>query len=214
MAGVTIALRIENPRGFRLAADLTLPPGHGPFPAVVCVHDPSEGKESPIYRQLAGVLVGQGMAVMLLDLTGQGQSDGGPEDATAEAQMEDVGAALEELERRPDVDAQRVGGYGAGGAALPLVLRAEGDPRLRALVLRCPRPGGAFDALRKVALPTLLIVGAGDRAALEDALAIDEALVGEKRVVVAPEIDCYPTDLAYMQQAAVLAADWFRKHLV
>ncbi len=213
MAGVTIALRIQNPRGFRLAADLLLPSGPGPFPAVVCTHDPLEEKESPLNRQLAGVLVGQGMAVMLLDLTGQGQSEGSPEDATTEQQLGDVGAALEELERRPDVDVKRVGAYGAGDGALPVVLRAERDPRIRALVLRCPRAKGTFDALRRTALPTLLIVGAEDRAVLEDALAIHEALVGEKRVVVVPDIDRYPSDLAYLQQAAMLAGDWFREHL-
>ncbi len=213
MAGVTVALRIPNPRGFRLAADLLLPSGPGPFRAVICTHDPFEDVHAPVYRQLAGVLVDQGMAVMLLNFTGQGESEGDAADATTRQKVEDVGAALDELERRPDIDAERVGVYAGGASALPVTLRAEVDPRIRALVLRCPRSEGAFDALRRVAVPTLLIMGDGDRAALENALAIHEALTVETRVEQVPEIDCYPSDLARLQQTAVLSVDWFRGHL-
>ena len=213
MAGVTITLRIQSHRGFRLAADLLVPSGRGPFPAVVCTHDTLDDRGSPSNRQLAETLAGEGIAVMLLDLTGQGQSEGALEEGTPERQMEDVGAALEELERRAEIAMDRVGAYGAGTGALPVVLRADGDPRLRALVLRSPLSEGVFDAIRRVALPTLLIVGAEDRTALEESIALQETLAGEKRVAVVPEIDSRQGDLTYLQQAAILAADWFKDHL-
>lgn len=213
MPEVSIPLRIPNSRGFRLAADLLLPSGPGPFPAVVCTHDPLVDRTSPLNRLLADMLVGEGIAVLLLDLTGQGESEGMPEDGTPEQQMEDVGAALDELARRPDVDVRRIGAFGGGGGALAVALRAERDPRLRALVLQSPRSDELFDAIRRTALPTLLLVGIEDRKALEDSIALDEALVGEKRSTVVPGMEPLRGDPALLRQVAIPAVDWFKQHL-
>ncbi len=196
-----------------MAADLLLPSGPGPFPAVLCTHDALDHRASPHNLQLAGVLAAEGIAVMLLDLTGQGESDGTVEDATPEQQAGDVGTALDELERRPDIAMGRVGAFGSGSGALPVTLRAERDPRIRALVLEGPRQPAVFDSLRRVALPTLLLVGSQDRRALEDALALREALVGDIRVAVVPEAEVPQEDLSGFQQAALLAGDWFREHI-
>lgn len=213
MPGLTITLRILNPQGFRLAADLLLPSGPGPFPAVICTHDLLDQRSSPYNRELAGLLGGEGIAVLLLDLTGQGESDGTLEDGTPEQQLEDVGAALDELERRPDVDIRRVGAFGSDGGTLAVALRAERDPRVRALVLQSPRSEEVFDAIRRTPLPTLLIVGSEDRRALEDAIALNEVLVGDKSTQVVPGIESHQGDPAYLRQAAILAAEWFRTHL-
>ncbi|MHB0871139.1 MAG: alpha/beta hydrolase family protein [Chloroflexota bacterium] len=213
MPGLTITLRIQNPQGFRLAADLLLPSGPGPFPAVLCTHDLLDQRGSPYNRELAGLLVGEGIAVLLLDLTGQGESDGTLEDGTPEQQPEDVGAALDELDRRSDIDMRRVGAFGADGGALAVALRAERDPRIRALVLQSPRSEVVFDAIRRTALPTLLMVGTEDRRALEDAIALNEALVGDKSTRVVPGIESHQGDLAYLRQAVILAAEWLKTHL-
>ncbi len=213
MAAVTIPLRIENPRGFWLAADLLLPSGPGPFPAVIFAHDLLEGRASPRDRGVAGMLVGDGFAVMLLDLTGQGDSEGTLEESTPERHAEDVGTALDQLEQRADVDARHIGAHGSGAGALAVALRAERDPRIGALVLRDPRADGLFDAVRRVPVPTLIIVSSEDGPALEESLAVGEALVGEKKVAMVTGMVSEYEDLAALPEAAVLAADWFRDHL-
>lgn len=213
MAMETITLRFRNRRGFLLAADLLLPIGSGPFPAVIFAHNLLGSKESPGDRLIAGMLAREGIAAMLLDFTGHGRSEGTVEESTVAQQVEDLGAALDELERKAAIAIERVGANGTGTGALAVALRAERDPRLRALALRGPRQG-ALDAIRRVAVPTLIVVGDEDRSILEQALALQEVLAGDKRVAVSVGME-YPTeDPARVREVAVLSTEWFTTHLL
>lgn len=197
-----------------MAADLVLLPGPGPFPTVVFAHDLLSTRENPAIHGAAEMLVRNGMAAMLLDFTGHGDSEGTLEDCTLEQQVEDLGAALDELERRPEADSDRIGGVGVGTGALAVSLRAERDPRIRVLALWAPTAEATLDAIRRVALPTLLVVGSEDREMLQGAMALQDALAGQKEVLVVAGAGRTIEDPAQVQGVSVSTVEWFLDHLV
>ena len=130
----------------RLAGTLTVPPGPGPFPAVVLVSDLGEqdrdglppaqagAPASPVtsYRLLGGLadyLTRHGLAVLRLDDRGVGQSGGSNAAATPSQRAGDVQAALNFLRTRPEVDLLRLGVIGHGeGANVALLVAAQPLP--------------------------------------------------------------------------------------
>lgn len=111
------------PVNLRMAGMLTVPPGKGPFPAVVLVSDAgAQDRDATVgeYRpmgSLADFLTRRGIAVLRVDDRGVGQSTGTPAAATTAELVADVQAALNFLRTRPEVDLARLGviGHGEGG---------------------------------------------------------------------------------------------------
>ncbi len=213
MARVSTRLCFPNPRGLQLVADLLLPLGHPPFPAVLFAHDLMSDKEDPLARLVAVELAREGIATMLLDLAGHGESEGTPAESSPEEQAGDLGAALDELEQRRDIDPRGIGLLGSGTGALSALLRAERDPRARVMVLHGPRSPEVLDVVRRVALPVLIVVGSQDDQMLQAALALQAALVGEKKVAVVEGALGPFDDPAHRQEIAILTVDWFLRHL-
>lgn len=115
-----------------LAGDLVLPPGDGPFPALLTVAgtgpqnrngdmvDPDGNvKPHPRHRWVGDQLAAAGIAQLRYDKRGVGQSTGGvsspgeapgrrDEYANVLTDVEDVLSALDFLERRPEVDSDRI----------------------------------------------------------------------------------------------------------
>ncbi len=112
----------------RLGGLLTVPPGKGPFPAVVVLadagpldRDAAVGDYRPV-GTLADYLTRRGVAVLRLDARGMGTSGGAANPALL-ARLNDVKAALNYLRTRPEVDLARLGviGHGEGGNLALLV---------------------------------------------------------------------------------------------
>jgi pimeloyl-ACP methyl ester carboxylesterase len=107
-----------------------------------------------------------------------------------------------------------VGCFGAStGAAAALIAAAARPERVGALVSRGGRPDLAGDALGRVRAPTLLIVGGNDPEVLrlnQQALA---ALVGEAQLEIAPGATHLFEEPGALERVAVLARDWFVRHL-
>lgn len=107
----------------RMAGMLSVPPGKGPFPAVVLVSDAgAQDRDATVgdYRPLgalADFLTRRGIAVLRVDDRGVGQSGGTPATATTAELVADVQAALNFLRTRPEVDLAHLGviGHGEGG---------------------------------------------------------------------------------------------------
>ena len=114
--------------GFSLAATITKPVGQtppvaGPWPAVLLV--PGSGSVDrdedvfgiPIFGQIAGALADAGFLVARYDKRGVGRSGGRAESAALEDYADDVRTMVRYLDRRPDVDQQRivVAGHSEGG---------------------------------------------------------------------------------------------------
>lgn len=133
--------------GFSLAATVTTPvdvapPNSGQWPAVLLV----PGSDSvdrdatvfgvSIFRQLARTLVSNGFMVMRYDKRGTGQSGGRAESATLDDYAEDARELVRYLERRDDVDRDRVVvvGYSEGGWIGLLAARRERKIKALALI--------------------------------------------------------------------------------
>ena len=113
--------------GFSLAATITTPPERDPpqdgWPAVLLV--PGTGRVDrdenlfgvPVFGQLAAGLADVGYLVMRYDKRGIGQSGGRPESAGLDEYADDVRTMVKYLERRDDVDRERIAvvGHGEGG---------------------------------------------------------------------------------------------------
>lgn len=79
------------------------------------------------------MLVRHGYGVLLVDMRGQGESEGDP-NAFGWVSAADVDAAIAWLRERPDVDARRIGGLGLSVGGEVLIEAAAGNDGIRAVV--------------------------------------------------------------------------------
>jgi alpha-beta hydrolase superfamily lysophospholipase len=133
--------------GFTIAGTLTLPPGASGsagrlrHPTIVLVAGSGPVDRDalvagiPIFTQLAGDLAKRGYMVLRYDKRGVGQSGGRTETATLQDYADDLVAIVRWLERRDDVDDNRLAvvGHSEGGAIA--MLAAGRDKRIKALAL-------------------------------------------------------------------------------
>jgi dienelactone hydrolase len=149
---VPAEVRVQS-GGRALAAYLYVPPGAGPFPALVLSHGSSihAGSSDFCRPGTAAVLVAWGYAVLLPHRRGYGNSEGPPwrQEVTAELgtaeydralaarlarEAEDVVAAVDWLADRPEVTAGRIGLIGSSFGGVMSLLAAARCPRLRCAV--------------------------------------------------------------------------------
>ena len=113
-----------------MAGTLTLPPGDGPFPALVLVtgSGPQDRDESlaPVaeikpFRDIADYLSRNGIAVLRYDDRGVGQSGGDYATATLADFVADASAAVDFLASRDDIGKIGLAGHSEGGIVVPQV---------------------------------------------------------------------------------------------
>jgi hypothetical protein len=115
--------------GITLAGTLSIPPGKGPFPAVVLVggSGPHDRDESLMghkpFLVLADALSRRGIVVLRSDKRGIGASGGDLAKATTDDLAADAEAGFEFLRGRTEVDAKRAGliGHSEGGTIAAIV---------------------------------------------------------------------------------------------
>jgi uncharacterized protein len=120
--------------GITLAATLTIPPGKGPFPAVVLItgSGPQDRDETLLGHKpfliLSDYLTRHGIAVLRADDRGFAKSTGVFATATTADFATDAEAGIAYLKRRPDV-AGRIGliGHSEGGIIAPMVAARNAD---------------------------------------------------------------------------------------
>jgi dienelactone hydrolase len=129
--------------GFNLAGTLTTPPnveGRLRYPAVVLVGGTSPaGRDEdiggvPVFAQLAGQLAASNLIVLRYDRRGAGQSGGRTDSATLSDYAEDVVAAVKWLEKRDDVDKNKIVVVGHRDAAPVALLAAAASKKVDAVV--------------------------------------------------------------------------------
>jgi pimeloyl-ACP methyl ester carboxylesterase len=133
----------------KLAGTLTLPPGKGPFPAVVLItgsgqqdRDESLFGHRPFFV-LADYLTRRGIAVLRVDDRGVGGSTGNASQATSADFADDVRAGVAYLKGRKEIDPGRIGliGHSEGGLIAPMVAAESNDIRFIVLLAAPGLPG-------------------------------------------------------------------------
>src|SRR5688572_2568161 len=113
----------------RLAGTVTAPAKPGRHPAVVLIHGCCGTLPTRDFGYWSSYLAHHGIVVLAYDRRGGGASSGDPNSPYTDI-ADDVIAGIHVLQRRPDVDARRVGIFGMsnGGYIAPLaVARAKGQ---------------------------------------------------------------------------------------
>ncbi|OGW30217.1 MAG: hydrolase [Nitrospirae bacterium GWC2_57_13] len=182
---------------------------------VLFAHGSGSSRLSPRNRFVAEVLRDAGIGTLLFDLLTK------EEDRTYDNRFDisllahRLKAATLWLLERPATGELRAGYFGAStGAAAALVAAAELGPEIGAVVSRGGRPDLAGSSLGQVQAPTLFIVGERDEAVIEmnrQALALINA---QKELKIIPRATHLFEEPGTLEEAARLAAAWFRKHLV
>ena len=133
--------------GISLAGNLTTPdqPQGRRFPGVVVAH----GFAGARYPALAAHLAGLGYAVLSFDFRGYGQSAGARGNVVPQDQVSDIRNALNWLEKRPEVDPQRLAVIGSSLGGSIAIMAAAKDSRIKVCVAGCPL-GHGDSALRKL----------------------------------------------------------------
>ncbi|HEY0410830.1 MAG TPA: alpha/beta fold hydrolase, partial [Candidatus Dormibacteraeota bacterium] len=119
--------------GARLAGELVAPAGSGRHPAVVMIQGSGASTREP-YREQAEFLAEHGVAALIYDKRGSGDSTGDPDYRFSQL-ADDARAAIAALRARPEVQPDGVGlwGLSEGGSVAPLV--AAGNPEVKAVMV-------------------------------------------------------------------------------
>jgi uncharacterized protein len=123
--------------GARLAGSLFLPVGPGPYPAVAMVHGAGPDTREN-YRLLASSLARRGVAALIYDKRGAGESTGDLRTASFEDLTDDALAAVARLRREPGVDPERVGLAGMSQGGWVIARAAVQSPDVAFLVALSP----------------------------------------------------------------------------
>ena len=196
----------------RLAGHLALPEGsHG---LVVFAHGSGSSRHSPRNRFVAGILNAAGLGTLLFDLlTGAEEADRANVFVIALLSGR-LMAVTSWVGADSRLASSPIGYFGAStGAAAALWAAAEPGSNVFAVVSRGGRPDLAGQRLTAVTSPTLLIVGALDSLVLSLNREALTHLAGKSRLSVVPGATHLFEEPGTLQQAAILARDWFVEHL-
>lgn len=198
-----------------ITGDLVAPPDATGL--VLFAHGSGSSRHSARNRLVAATLQEAGVATLLMDLLTQ-------EEASIDARTAQfrfhipllasrVVASDRWAAREPTLAGLPVGLFGAStGAAAALVASAEHPHLARAVVSRGGRPDLAGEALPRVSVPTLLIVGGADTQVLALNRAALQHLTVNSRLEVVPDATHLFEEEGALEQVARLAADWFLLH--
>jgi len=145
--------------GVRLSATFWLPAGSPPFPCVVFVHGRGSSKDSPRNVVIAAHLVDAGIAALLFDLSGHGDSSDDPRDGAAF--VDDVTAVFAWAQAQPELDAGRIGVAGSSLGAV-IATDATRSARIRPTTMVFRAPPVDREGFSGLDVPSLAIVGSLD----------------------------------------------------
>lgn len=196
-----------------LEGELDLPQGARAL--VLFAHGSGSSRLSPRNKYVAQVLREAGLGTLLFDLLTR-------EEDTVYENRFDIPLLAERLKAatlwvRRELGTEKVGiGYfGAStGAAAALIAASELGSEVGAVVSRGGRPDMARHVLDRVKAPTLLIVGGKDHVVIQlNQLAYDLLKV-ERILRIVPGATHLFEEPGTLEEAARLAAEWFKKHLL
>jgi putative phosphoribosyl transferase len=181
---------------------------------VVFAHGSGSSRFSPRNQFVAKELSKRDIGTLLLDLLTGG------EDVVYETRFDidllskRLGYVGDWLNTRPELKTTSVGLFGAStGAGAALQSAAQNPGKIRAVVSRGGRPDLAWEYLRQVPCPTLLIVGSLDEEVLELNRTAFRKLTCEKQLIVVPGATHLFEEPGKLDEVAHLASEWFERYL-
>jgi pimeloyl-ACP methyl ester carboxylesterase len=143
-------VKYENKAGrVTLAGTLTVPPGRGPYPAVILITGSgAQDRDETLlghkpFRVLADALSRRGVAVLRVDDRGVGGSTGSIKTSTSDDFAGDVLAGLDFLKGRREIDGKKLGliGHSEGGIIAPIAATRSKDVAFIVLMAGTGLPG-------------------------------------------------------------------------
>jgi putative phosphoribosyl transferase len=122
-------------------------------------------------------------------------------------------AVTQWVRQQPAAAELLIGYFGAGHAAAAALRAAAEESAINAIVTRSGRVGLPGVVLQQVRCPTLLIVGANDRALVATNLETWAQLKCEKSVEIIPGAGHRFEEPGALDNVSALAARWFGEHL-
>jgi dienelactone hydrolase len=202
--------------GGTLEGLLTIPdPSEG---LVIFVHGSGSSRNSPRNRFVAQRLQSAGLGTLLFDLLTPSEEAEDWVTLNRRFNIPLLAGRLVEATRwivgQPGVAGRKVGFFGAstGAAAALMASTLPGCP-VETIVSRGGRPDLAGAALRRVTIPTLLLVGGSDWEVLELNRNALSALRGKAELRVIPGATHLFEEPGTLEQVSRLAGAWFHRHL-
>jgi putative phosphoribosyl transferase len=199
--------------GVKLEGSLVLP--QAARAVVIFAHGSGSSRHSPRNRYVAGVLQEAGIGTLLFDLLTRNEDTVYETRFNIELLTERLKSATLWLQRQPETTGLSLGYFGASTGSAS-ALRAGADPgtHISAVVSRGGRPDLAGDALPRVKAPVLLIVGGNDLQVLDLNRRAYDMISAEKRLEIVPNATHLFEEPGALEEAAHLAAEWFKNHLL
>jgi putative phosphoribosyl transferase len=210
--------QVRIPAGpVQLEGVLGIPPGAQGI--VLFAHGSGSSRHSPRNRAVAETLRQAGLATLLMDLLTLEEE--AIDQRTGQLRFNisllarRLVSATDWLTRSSETRQLKVGYFGAStGAGAALMAAAERPDVVRAVVSRGGRPDLAGAALAQVWAPALLIVGGNDAPVIALNRQALPQLKGEKRLEIIPGATHLFEEPGALEAVAVLAREWFLRHLV
>lgn len=199
-----------------LEAEWIMPPNASG--AVVFAHGSGSSRHSRRNQFVASILHESGIGTVLLDLLTRQEERRDAADGQLRFDIEMLTnrliTAVRWVEDHPAAHGQQIGLFGAStGAAAAIAAASILGERISAVVSRGGRPDLAYEHLRHVTAPTLLIVGERDDAVVRLNKEASQHLRCLKKLSIIPGATHLFEEPGALEKVASLAAGWFKKHL-
>ena len=177
----TADVSFESVPGVRLAGTISIPPGAGPFPAVVMVTGSgAQNRNEELlghkpFLVIADYLARHGIASLRYDDRGFAQSTGNFAAATSADFANDAQAAVAFLRKQRDIAPNRVGilGHSEGGLIAPMVAARDRDV---AFIVLLAGPGLPGDSILLMQSELIAKAAGAPQAAIDTTLEVDTRL--------------------------------------
>ena len=195
----------------QLDGELTIP--QHAIGVVLFAHGSGSSRLSPRNQFVAEALQKAGVGTLLFDLLTEEEAQDRENVFDIDFLAHRLADATRWLRQRSDTGNYPLGYFGASTGAAAARVAAAKDKSLGAVVSRGGRPELAIRHLAGVRAPTLLIVGGHDFGVIELNEKAYRVLRCEKSLKIVPGATHLFEEPGALEQAAELAAGWFRRHL-
>ncbi len=200
-----------------LEAEWIMPPNASGV--VIFAHGSGSSRHSRRNQFVASILHESGIGTVLLDLLTRQEERRDAADGQLRFDIEMLTnrliTAVRWVEDHPAAHEQPIGLFGAStGAAAAIAAASILGERISAVVSRGGRPDLAYEHLRHVTAPTLLIVGERDDAVVRLNKEASQHLRCLKKLSIIPGATHLFEEPGALEKVSSLAAGWFKKNLV